>query len=60
MKRFIPETPGGTLLVHLEADSEEEAWANLVEDAAFMRYGSRKIMYARGYRVIDMEPEDEA
>ena len=57
--RWIPETPGGSLLMHLEADSEEEAWANLVDDAPHVRYGSRSILYARGYRVIQLEEDNE-
>jgi hypothetical protein len=45
--------------MHLEADSEEEAWANLVDDAPHVRYGSRSILYARGYRVIQLEEDNE-
>jgi len=48
---YIPETPGGTLLINLEADTEEDAWMNLLEDAKHMPYQGIKGFKERGYRV---------
>jgi len=50
-KMYIPSTPGGTPLFHLKADSEEQAWTNLVEDAKHMPYDGVEGFKARGYTV---------
>jgi len=52
MTTFIPCTPAGTILAHLEADTEGEAIANLLEDASHMPYGNWEGFYARGYRIM--------
>lgn len=54
MKRFVPFTPAGSMLAHLEADSEEQAWDNLMEDAAHMPYPDKDAFINRGYEVLDM------
>lgn len=48
---YVPETPAGTPLVHLRAKTEEQAWANLLRDAAHMPYRGIAGFKARGYRV---------
>jgi hypothetical protein len=49
---FIPETPAGTVLMHLKAKSEERAWANLLRDAAHMPYSGVDGFKQRGYKVL--------
>jgi hypothetical protein len=48
---FIPETPGGTVLVHLKSKTEEGAWAKLLKDAAHMPYKTKENFIKRGYKV---------
>ena len=50
---FIPETPAGTPLYHLEAKTEKQAWANLLEDAAHMPYPDKQAFIDRGYTVFN-------
>jgi hypothetical protein len=54
-KTYIPATPAGTLLMHLRARSEDQAWENLLEDAKFMPYNSREEFEARGYEVLSTD-----
>lgn len=53
---FIPQTPGGTLVVGLAADTEEEAIRRLLIDAAHMPYGTWANFQKRGY-TIENVPE---
>jgi hypothetical protein len=53
--RWIPETPAGSVLVELAADTEAQAWANLLEDAAGMPYDGIEGFKARGYTVEEWE-----
>jgi hypothetical protein len=55
---YIPETPGGTVLAHLEAKTEEKAWANLLRDAAHMPYKGVTGFQKRGYKVLFWEEVD--
>ncbi len=55
---FIPITPAGTILMHLVAPTEEEAWANLLRDAAHMPYKTKENFMKRGYRVEKWEVEE--
>ena len=48
---FIPETPGGSVLMHLKARTENEAWAKLLKDAAHMPYKTKEGFIRRGYSV---------
>jgi len=53
--KYIPETPGGTILFHLTSDTEDEAWRKLMVDAAHMPYVTREDFIERGYRVEGYE-----
>lgn len=55
--RYFPETPGGTVLAHLGAKTEERAWENLMRDARHMPYNGRAEFEARGYKVLAWEME---
>lgn len=48
---YIPITPAGSQLTHLEAKSEEEAWQNLIKDASHMPYKDMRGFIDRGYTV---------
>jgi hypothetical protein len=48
---WVPFTPGGSCLAHLEASTEDQAWANLLIDAAHMPYGDKQGFIRRGYTV---------
>jgi hypothetical protein len=54
---FVPVTPGGTIVMWLESDTEDEAWAKLLVDAAHMPYDGKKGFIARGYTVEELEGE---
>ena len=49
--KWVPVTPGGSVCAHLECDTEEEAWAALMKDAAHMPYPDQAAFEARGYTV---------
>lgn len=51
-KRFVPVTPSGLPLSHLEASTFDDAWARLLEDAKHMPYKTRENFEKRGYRVM--------
>jgi len=58
-KVYIPHTPAGTPLVHIEASTEEQAWENLLDDAAHMPYKTKENFIKRGYTVVEAtEVED--
>lgn len=48
---FVPITPAGTPLAHLESRTEEEAWEKLLKDAAHMPYKGKQGFVDRGYTV---------
>ena len=50
---WVPVTPGGSVLMHIEADTEDEAWSNLLQDAAHMPYKDKEGFIERGYTVED-------
>lgn len=54
-KTYVPVTSDGSLCTHLEADTEDGAWDNLLEDAAHMPYRDKTEFMARGYTVMEME-----
>lgn len=50
-KFYVPETPGGSVLMHLKAETEEKAWINLMKEASHMPYGTKENFIKRGYEV---------
>ena len=54
-KQWFPETPAGTVLTHLGADTEDAAWKKLLRDARHMPYDGRAGFEARGYKVLQWE-----
>lgn len=50
MSWFFPITPAGTVLATLKANTEEQAWANLLRDVGEL-YPSREELERRGYTV---------
>ena len=59
MSTWIPVTPGGSVLAHLERNTEDEAWAALMKEAAHMPYPDKQAFIDRGYEVCEGEYEDE-
>ncbi len=55
--KFIPVTPAGTVCFWLEADTEEKAWENLMEDARHMPYKDKGAFVKRGYKVDEFSGE---
>lgn len=49
---FIPVTPAGTACMWLAAETEKQAWANLLKDAAHMPYAGVAGFRERGYTVV--------
>lgn len=58
--RYVPITPGGTPVVHIEAKTREEAIANLLDDAAHMPYDGWAGFEARGYTIEEWPDEEDA
>ena len=52
---WVPVTPAGTIIMHLESDTEDEAWARLLEDAAHMPYDGKEGFIQRGYTVEEFK-----
>jgi hypothetical protein len=52
---FVPITPGGTVLMHLESKTEDEAWKKLLKDAAHMPYKTKENFQRRGYTVEEIK-----
>ena len=52
---YFPETPAGTVLMHLKSKTEEEAWKKLLKDAAHMPYKTKENFIKRGYKVLRWE-----
>jgi len=50
--KYVPCTPAGSVLMHLESDTQEEAWRKLLEDAAHMPYQGIEGFQERGYTVV--------
>ena len=52
---FVPLTPGGTILMDLESDTEEGAWNKLLNAAAHMPYPDKQGFIDRGYTVEQLD-----
>ncbi len=52
---FVPCTPAGSPLPHLNGRTEEEAWKNLLEEASHLPYKTIENFKKRGYTVEDWE-----
>lgn len=55
MSTWIPFTPAGTACMHLESDTEDEAWEALMKDAAHMPYPDKQAFIDRGYTVEECD-----
>ena len=55
MNKFAPYTPAGSCLMHLAAKTEEQAWKNLLRDAADMPYKTVENFKTRGYTVEELK-----
>lgn len=58
MSTWIPVTPGGSVLIHLEAKTEEKAWKKLMKEAAHMPYPNKQAFIDRGYTVEEAIDEN--
>lgn len=52
---YVPCTPAGSPLTHIEADTEEQAWKNLMQEASHMPYVTKKDFIKRGYTIEKWE-----
>lgn len=52
---FVPCTPGGSLVMNLESNTEEAAWKKLLKDAAHMPYKTKENFIKRGYTVVRID-----
>lgn len=57
MKKYIPVIPGGMLCTWLAADTEEEAWANLLRDPE-MPYKGKAEAQERGCKIFEAQLPD--
>lgn len=48
---YVPVTPAGTAVMHIKAKTEDQAWSNLLKDAAHMPYKTVANFKKRGYTV---------
>jgi len=51
---YMPVTPGGSVLAHLESETEQEAWDKLLVDASHMPYKTQEGFKERGYTVEEV------
>jgi len=58
MTKYVPITPGGTVCMWLESDTEEGAWTRLMADASHMPYTCKEDFIKRGYTVEDFDDGD--
>jgi len=49
--KYVPHTSAGTACIWLAAKTEEQAWKNLLKDAAHMPYVTKEAFIKRGYTV---------
>jgi len=49
--KYVPVTPAGTVLDHLQGETEQLTWDNLLEDLAHMPYPNQQSLVDRGYTV---------
>ena len=49
---YIPETPAGTILFELAAETEDQAWLHLIYYASYMPYKTKDNFIRRGYKVL--------
>jgi hypothetical protein len=54
-KTYVPVTPGGSVLMHLESKTRKKAWKRLMKEAAHMPYQNQKEFEKRGYEVCSCE-----
>lgn len=54
---YYPVTPAGTLLTDLGATTEEQAWENLLSQAAHMPYKGIDGFKLRGYTIEHYEED---
>lgn len=52
---YVPVTPAGTYVMHLHSDTEDEAIAKLLKDAAHMPYKGWEGFQNRGYTISKLE-----
>lgn len=57
-KTYVPVTPGGTVLMHLESNSEDQAKKRLMRDAAHMPYNGWKEFEERGYTIEEYQIDE--
>ncbi len=56
-KTYVPSTPAGTLLFHLESKTRKEAIKKVMREAAHMPYKTWADFEKRGYVIEEMEDE---
>ncbi len=56
---WVPITPAGSMCAHLESDTKEGAWANVLAYAAHMPYYDKQGFIDRGYTVEQLGDNDE-
>ena len=49
---YMPQTPAGTVLFELAAETEDNAWLNLIYYAGHMPYNTKDNLIRRGYKVL--------
>ena len=57
--KYVPVTPGGTILIHLESRSNKRAGAKLMEDARHMPYPDKQAFIDRGYTVEEWVTDEQ-
>ena len=51
---YVPVTPGGTIVDHLESKTENEAWNKLLIEASHMPYKTKENFIKRGYTAEEL------
>jgi hypothetical protein len=54
---FVPCTPGGSVVMHLESSTREIAIKRLLKDASHMPYGTWENFEKRGYTILELKSD---
>jgi hypothetical protein len=59
MTQYVPVTPAGTICAWLMSETEDEAWKQLMKEAAHMPYRNKQEFIDRGYEVCPCEDQKD-
>lgn len=58
MIRFVPQSPGGTLLKKFDSATESEAWGKVIQSMHLSRHKNKDVLIRGGYDVLRYEKRE--